>query len=165
MYPGGSFYYKNCIERQGLTRLSSCHCDIHSYGHVLCELSLQFSPQKEHPALQNMKFLEFFLMYFTGGSFCLPGSESNRPKLIRIRILINVVNLGPLVNIPCRTPFWVTTPPLWASMALHWYISSPVKLLNFDINADPDPDFHSNADYSDPKIIADPDHKPCFAPY
>jgi hypothetical protein len=34
-----------------------------------------FSPQREHPALQNMKFLYFFLYFFVG-NFFPPGSGS-----------------------------------------------------------------------------------------
>ncbi len=44
-----------------------------------------FSPQREHPALQNMKILYFFLFF---GSFCPPRSGSGsiqQFKLMRIR--------------------------------------------------------------------------------
>ncbi len=44
-----------------------------------------------------------------------------------------------------------------------WLYFEPIKLLNFDVNADPDPALHSNSD-SDPdsKINADPDPQPWF---
>jgi hypothetical protein len=39
----------------------------------------------------------------------------------------------------------------------------PLKLLNFDFNADPDPDFHFNADPGPAsKNNADPDPQPWF---
>ncbi len=50
---------------------------------------------------------------------------------------------------------------MWASTALHCSIE-PLKFLNVDNNADPDPAFHSKAD-PDPtyKNNADPDPQPC----
>ncbi len=44
----------------------------------------------------------------------------------------------------------------------------PLKLLSFDFNADPDPDFHSNADPDlcpASKYNADPDPQPCSVLY
>ncbi len=46
-----------------------------------------------------------------------------------------------------------STHPLWASTALPRLHFEPLKLLNFDFNADPYPTFHSNAD---------PDPRPCL---
>jgi hypothetical protein len=44
-----------------------------------------------------------------------------------------------------------------------WRHFEPLKLLNFDFKADPDPAFNFNSD-SDPasKHYADPDPQPCF---
>ncbi len=56
-------------------------------------------------------------------------------------------NLRPLVCRPSRAPFSASRPLLWASTALLGPNVSLYKLLNFDFNANPDPDpaFHCNA--------------------
>ncbi len=80
--------------------------------------------------------------------------------LMRIRslLLTKVMRIcDHWVNRPSTTPLWASTPPLWASTALHF---EPLKILNFDINADPDPALQYNADLgTDPasKNNADPD--------
>ncbi len=82
--------------------------------------------------------------------------------LIRIRILIkSYVNLWPLVYSLYRAPFWASMPPYWASMALHGFIVSSQKLLNFEFNADPNPAFHSNTD-PDPGSHNNSDPQPWF---
>ncbi len=71
-----------------------------------------------------------------------------------------------LQPLQASTPqFWASTAQFWASTALHGSIFEPQKLLNFDFNADPNPDpaFHSNADQdSASKNNADPDPKPSY---
>jgi hypothetical protein len=51
----------------------------------LSNSKLQEKPSalREHPALQNMKFLLFSVF---GGHFCSPGSGSSRPKPVRIHV-------------------------------------------------------------------------------
>ncbi len=44
-----------------------------------------------------------------------------------------------LVYRPSKAPIWAPAPPLCACAALHGSIL-PLKLLNIDLNADPDPD-------------------------
>ncbi len=54
-------------------------------------------------------------------------------------------NLRQLGYRPSRASYLASSPPLWTSTALRLYFQ-PLKLLNFDFNADPDLGFYPDAD-------------------
>ncbi len=74
---------------------------------------------------------------------------------MRIRLLIEEMQM-----------YWPpqSTPQLWASRVLQVSIFEPIKLLNFDYNADPDPVFHSDPDQAFPSNV-DKDPQPWIKEY